>query len=193
LELELTSQIISIVIVGLQTAILALWVKQPVTHFSIAAAVLQLVSALAVVVLAIYEYPRTTRPSRTTTTYLLSAIAADCVLMRTLYIRDYIPKIGPVVSAAAACKLLLLLLESWHKTSYLKPTDEPFGPVDVASPINRAFLFWLNRLLRYGYGHILSLSDLYPLDQDLYSERLRVRMQHNWDKCNYPKMASSTC
>jgi ATP-binding cassette subfamily C (CFTR/MRP) protein 1 len=152
---------------------------------SIAAAVLQLVSALAIVFLAIFEYPRTTRSSRTTTTYLLSAVATDCVLMRTLYMRDYIPKIGPVVSAAAVCKLLLFLLESWPKASSLKPTDEPFGPVDVASPINRAFLFWLNRLLFYGYGHILSLSDLYPLDQDLYSERLRVRMQHYWDKCMF--------
>jgi ATP-binding cassette subfamily C (CFTR/MRP) protein 1 len=122
-----------------------------------------------------------------TSTYLLAVILGDCVLMRTLYIRDYIPKIGPVVSAATACKIVLLLLESWPKTKNLKPSDEPYGPVDVASPINRAFLFWLNKLLRHGYGNILSLNDLYPLDQDLNSQRLRVRMQHFWDKCMFQK------
>jgi ATP-binding cassette subfamily C (CFTR/MRP) protein 1 len=150
---------------------------------SIAAAVLQLLSALAIAVLAIYEYPRTTRPSRLTSTYLLAAVVADCVLMRTLYMRGYVPKIAPIVSATAGCKVVLLLLESWPKTSYLAPDDIPFGPVDVAGPFNRAFLWWLNSLLLYGYGHILTLSDLYPLDQELYSERLRVRMQHYWDKC----------
>lgn len=105
--------------------------------------------------------------------------------MRTLYMRGSAPKIAPVVSASMGCKLILLLIESWPKTSYLKPTVDPLGPVDVAGPLSRAFLWWLNSLLLRGFGNILSLPDLYPLDQDLYAEKLRAKMQVSWEKSKW--------
>jgi ATP-binding cassette subfamily C (CFTR/MRP) protein 1 len=181
----LTKQVISLPILALQLAILVLWSKSPVTAVAVAAAALGLLSAVAISLLAVTEYQRTIRPSRTTTTYLLGAILADCVIIRTLYIRDYVPNVAAVTSATAACKIVILLLESWPKTRYLKPMSQTPGRVDVAGPFSRAFMWWLGPMLVRGYSHILSLADVYPLDHDLYSEKLRERMEQCWEKCKY--------
>lgn len=160
---------------------------------AVAAAVLELLCAVAVSFLAVTEYQRTIRPSRTTTTYLLGAILADCVMIRTLYIRNYVLDIAAITSATVACKILYLLLESWPKTRYLKPMSQTPGRVDVAGPFSRAFMWWLNPMLVHGYSHILSLTDVYPLDHDLYSEILRERMEQCWEKCKHacPKLNSA--
>lgn len=150
---------------------------------AIAYAVLEFLCAVAISFLSITEYQRTIRPSRTTTTYLLGSILADCVIIRTLYIRHYVPEIAAVTSATLACRLLYLLLESWPKT--LMPMNPTTGRVDVAGPFSRAFMWWLNPMLVRGYSNILSLADVYPLDHDLYSEILRERMETCWEKCKY--------
>lgn len=46
-------------------------------------------------------------------------------------------------------------------------------------------MWWLNPILVRGYSHILSLTDVYPLDHDLYSEILRERMEKCWEKCKH--------
>jgi ATP-binding cassette, subfamily C (CFTR/MRP), member 1 len=140
---------------------------------------------LAIICVVAVDHNRTTRPSKITTIYLIFALMGDGVLLRTLYMRDYIPRLNPIITTSAACKLLLLLVESWPKTSYLKPTPEPLGPIDTASPINRALFWWLNPLLLYGNRNILKLSDLLPLDHDLHSEPLRERMSEKWEICVY--------
>lgn len=179
----LTEQVISILILALQLAILVLWSLTPITTVAIAAAVLELSSVVAISMLGVTEYQRTIRPSRTTTTYLLGAILADCVIIRTLYIRDYVSNIAYITTAAVACKVVYLLLESWPKTGYLKLMSHPPGRVDVAGPFSRAFMMWLNPMLIRGYSNILSLTDVYPLDHDLYSEALRDKMEQCWEKC----------
>jgi ATP-binding cassette, subfamily C (CFTR/MRP), member 1 len=163
--------------------ILVLWSKHPITRVAIGAAVIELLSSLVVVLLIIFEYKRTTRPSKLTSTYLLAALMSDGVLLRTLYMRGYLPHLNPVVTTSAASKFVLLVLQSWPKTSYLKPVEAPYGKIDLASPIARAFLWWLNPLLVFGNTHILSLSDLYPLDHDMHSHGLRETMQKSWIKC----------
>lgn len=150
---------------------------------AIPAAVFGLLGAVAISFLGAAEYQRTIRPSRTTATYLLGSILSDCVITRTLYIRNYVPNIAAITCATLASKVLYLLLESWPKTRYLKPMSKTPGKVDVAGPFSRAFMWWLNPMLVHGYNHILSLDDVYPLDHDLYSEVLRERMGRCWEKC----------
>jgi ATP-binding cassette, subfamily C (CFTR/MRP), member 1 len=141
---------------------------------------------LAITVLVIVEHSRTPRPAKLTSIYLLASITGDFVMMRTLYLRGYVPDLAAVLAATSACKFVLLLVESCHKTSYLKPKSRPFGPVDVAGPFSKGLLWWLNPLLLLGNRKILTLDDLYPLDEDMYSEELRGRMQIAWEKCTYP-------
>lgn len=183
----LTRQGFSFPIVALQLANLVLWSKHPITEVAIASSVLGFLGAVAISFLSVAEYQRTIRPSRTTTTYLLGSILADCVFVRTLYIRNYygIPIIAAITSALLACKLVYLLLESWPKTRYLMPMNPTPGRVDVAGPFSRAFMWWLNPMLVRGYSHILSLDDVYPLDHDLYSEVLREQMEICWEKCKH--------
>jgi ATP-binding cassette subfamily C (CFTR/MRP) protein 1 len=114
---------------------------------------------------------------------------ADGVLLRTLYMRNYVPVLSAVITAAAGCKLVLLFLESWPKTAWIMPGFH-VGRIDVASPFDRAFFWWLNPMMLYGNSNILTLSDLYPIDNDMRSEGLRIRMEHYWDKCAYKNTSS---
>ncbi|TLD36942.1 P-loop containing nucleoside triphosphate hydrolase protein [Venturia nashicola] len=173
---------LSLPIVALQLANLVLWSKNPITEVAVASAVLGFLDAVAISFLSVAEYQRGIRPSRTTATYLLGSILADCVVTRTLYIRNYVPTIAAITSAILACKFLYLLLESWPKTRYLLPMSPIPGRVDVAGPFSRAFMWWLNPMLVRGYSNILSLADVYPLDHDMYSEILRERMEKCWEK-----------
>lgn len=60
---------------------------------------------------------------------------ADGVQIRALFGRTYAPTIASLVAASSGTKFILLIPESWSKTSHLLPTDEPLGPEDVSGPL----------------------------------------------------------
>ncbi|KAF2671106.1 P-loop containing nucleoside triphosphate hydrolase protein [Microthyrium microscopicum] len=173
---------LAIVVVALQATNLALWAKQPLTQYSIATAALELLGSLAIVALIAVEHNRLTRPAKLTSIYLLATITADFVIIRTLYLRNYVPTLAAVLCATAAVKFVLLVFESLPKTPYLIEPNRPYGKVDLAGPFNKGLLFWLNPLLVLGNRQILTLQDLYPLNHELYSDELRVRMEAAWEK-----------
>ncbi|KAF2434238.1 P-loop containing nucleoside triphosphate hydrolase protein [Tothia fuscella] len=151
---------ISIVLLGIQVTSLALWIHEAFSSVAIAAAVMSLVSMSAVCGLTIFEHSRTIRPSTWIFLYLLASVAADSVQLRPLYLRRWSFSISTLASALIAGKLVLL----------------------TASVFGRSVFWWLNSLFRLGSGKILSLDDLYPLDQDLRSKSLRSRMLQAWHK-----------
>lgn len=152
---------------------------------------MQLLSAVTIVILTALEHSRTTRPSTIITFYLIAAIVADGVQIRTLFIRTYVPTIARLVAASAAIKLTLLTLESWPKTSCLLPTDEPLGPEDVSGPLARDTFWWLHSLLLLGNRSLLSVKDLPPLDQKILSQGLRNRMERSWMRSMYAPAVQS--
>lgn len=112
--------------------------------------------------------------------YLLCSVVADSIQLRTLSMRHYVPVITDVTSAGLALKVLLMFLEAWPKTSYLKLTGEQYGPEEVASFFSRSVFWWINPILLRGNRQLLSLSDVFQLDHELYSSRLQIVMHEAW-------------
>jgi ATP-binding cassette subfamily C (CFTR/MRP) protein 1 len=144
---------------------------------------MQLLSAFTIIILIALEHSRTTRPSTLISLYLIAAIVADGVQLRTLFGRKYVPIVARIVSASAGTKFLLLLLESWPKTAYLLPNEDGLGPEDVSGLFVRDTFWWLNPLLLVGNRRLLSFKDLPPISQNLFSGRLQKRMTESWAKC----------
>jgi ATP-binding cassette subfamily C (CFTR/MRP) protein 1 len=167
----------------LQILILALWIQHRLTDVAIASSVLQLLGAVTFVILTTLEHSRTTRPSTLITIYLIAAIVADGVQLRTLFDRNYVPVIARIISAGAGTKFVLLILESWSKEAYLISNDDGLGPEDVSGPFVRDTFWWLNPLLLLGNRALLAFKDLPPIDQQLFSTRLQKRMADSWAKC----------
>jgi len=182
--------VIATIIFGLHTANLALWVKNPLTKVSVASAIIDFLAAFAIGINIILEHNRTSRPSQITSLYLVSTLTGQFVIVRTLYLRGYVPEIAAITAATASCKVVLLGVESWPKVSYLRSPTRPYGPGDKAGPVSKAFLWYLTPILLLGNRKILTLDDLDTLDHDLYSDVLRVRLQNKWEKCKSPTWKS---
>lgn len=176
---------LSIVLVALNIALVALWVKHSITKASIAAAVLGLVASLLVTVLEIVEHPRSLKPSTVVSLYLLASVIGQCVQIRTLFIRDYVTQIASNLAADTAVKVILLVLESLPKESFLKPKEGGYAPEGTAGVFSRAFLFWLTPLFLRGSKKILDADDLCTLEDILLGDFLQAHMRDAWNKCEH--------
>src|ERR1700742_1140554 len=152
---------VSFVILGIQASILALWAHNPITNTTLSAAILGFLSVIGVTLLVTFEHSRTNRPSTLTSVYLLAAIVTDCVQIRTLYIRHYVPRVAGLICAGTAAKFLLLVLESLSKRKYLVQ-DREYTPKETEGIFGRSVFWWLNSLFLKGRQRILSLQELYP-------------------------------
>jgi ATP-binding cassette subfamily C (CFTR/MRP) protein 1 len=170
--------------VALQLVCLALWTRNSITKYAIAAAALSSVSMIGVVLLVALEYKRTVRPSSLTSIYLLVAIIADAIQIRTFLLRGYSKPFSIVLSVTMASKIVLLVLESWPKQKYLKPTRIQYGPEETMGVFGRSVFWWLNSLFWWGSRRILTSDDLFPLDRELRSDRLLNQIVAAWEKSN---------
>jgi ATP-binding cassette, subfamily C (CFTR/MRP), member 1 len=145
-------------------------------------AVLSFISALAVLILVGIEHSRSLRPSSLVLLYLLAFIITEAVQIRTLFLRGYVVEVARLDCGSLACSLLLLVLESLSKKAYLKPIKDDYSPEEFASVFSRSVFWWLNPILFLGNRKILSLTDLYPLNHVLDSEKLKARILRSWEK-----------
>lgn len=167
----------------LEIACLVLWVRASITRYAIAAGTISLISSFAVVFLVMLEHTRSVRPSTITSIYLLTSIVADAVQLRTISLRHYSSSLTSVLSAVLAFKISLLILESWSKKKYIKPTFIEYGPEDTTGVFAGSILWWLNSLFWRGNGHVLTSNDLFPLDQELRSVILKANAIKAWKRC----------
>jgi ATP-binding cassette, subfamily C (CFTR/MRP), member 1 len=145
-------------------------------------AALSLVSALSLVILVGLEHGRSVRPGTIILVYLLASIIAEAVQIRTLYLRHYVVEIARLLCASLACKVLLIVLESWSKKSALIQTEYDYSPEELAGIFNRSTFGWLNPILYLGNRKILAVTDLYPLNSSFRSEGIQARILAAWEK-----------
>ena len=174
---------VSASLVALRVASLTLWSIHPATNVSIASAVCSLLSALLIFVLSKYEHTRSVRPSSLICAYLIFTVLFDATQLRTLYLRDEEHVISGVASAALGVEVILLCLEATSKRSSLRGPYKAYPPEATSGIINRSFFWWLNPLFIAGFRKLLSLEDLYVVDDDLCSERLQSRIEASWKHC----------
>ena len=155
------------------------------TTAAVPSAVFSLLAALAIFMLSRFEHSRSVKPSFVLNIYLFTSLLFDAVQVRTLYLRQDDPGILGLFTATIGIKTVLLLLEAKDKRSYLRAPYNTFSPESTASIFNRSFFWWLNPILAAGFRRILTLDDLFAIDQELLSESLQKRMQVSWNKCMY--------
>ena len=154
--------------------------KSPVlfTPTSIAAAVLSFVNALVFIGLSSLEHTRSLRSSTLLNYYLLLSLLFDAVQLRTCWLRDPSSAITTLFTAALAVKFGMLVLEAQGKSRWIKKDGR--SPESISGIWSLSFFSWLNSLIIAGYRKILSLEDLFPLDQQLSIDAQRAGFQKSW-------------
>ncbi|KAF2734747.1 putative multidrug resistance protein [Polyplosphaeria fusca] len=142
---------------------------------------LAFVASLAVFGLSYLEHSRSLRPSALLNLYLFFSVLFDAVVLRTLWIADLSTTMRDVFTASFALKGVIFFLEAKEKRRYLK-TNQSCGPEETSGLYNQTFVWWLNKIIRSGYRHVLKPTDLYPVDESMKSEVLNAKFWTEWQK-----------
>ena len=150
---------------------------------SIAASSVTLFSTICFCLLSYAEQDRAVRPSSLLNILLLATLLFDIACARTLWLRSVDGlsyAIACVSTAAVGLKSFILVLEAVEKTHLLLPKYLAYPPEAVVGIYNRSFFWWLNSLFRRGFGRVLGVEDLFPLDKHLEASYLHNRFQTAW-------------
>ncbi|RFN51788.1 ABC transporter, transmembrane domain, type 1 [Fusarium flagelliforme] len=148
------------------TLVIALSPSVRATSASTAVSAVGIVCSLAFLWLAATEHVRSPHPSAILTLYLLASIPLDIPRARTLWFLD--DSVVPAIfTTRLVLKAWLFALEVKEKRDSLIKARHDFTSEETAGIINRAFLWWLNRLFLIGFRKPLVLGDLFPVDREL--------------------------
>ncbi|KAI9848831.1 MAG: hypothetical protein M1837_006347 [Sclerophora amabilis] len=180
-------KLFSFVVFGaLQLALLVLLVlpETPTTRASIASVALAFCSTLAFGYLSHLEHERSVRPSSILNIYFLFTLVFDAARTRTLWSIPNSRMVAIFFTVTVGWKVLILLLEAKEKRSLLRPLYQHYPPEAISGVLNGNFFWWLNPLLTTGFGKVLFLDDLFPVDKDLTSAAARKGLQLRWETVN---------
>lgn len=178
-------QLVIALFATLQLGLLILWSldHREGTAIAIAAATLSLVDALIFCFLSYVEHGKNLRPSAVLGVYLLFSVLFDIVRIRTLWLIGEDSNVARLFTTSLVLKCGILFLEAREKRDYLRPEDRMKGPEELSGILNKSVFYWLNQLLTTGYRKILSLEDLYPLDEKLEAKFLGSKFANVWNTC----------
>lgn len=154
------------------------------TTASVTASVLAVLDAASVCLLSYFEHYRSIRPSFLLELYLSCTLLFDAARTRTLWL-EHQTLMSALFSSSLALKLMVLLIEAAEKRKDLISKDKKYGPEETSGMYSRSLFWWLNSLLRRGYGEVLGDKDLFPITQDMLAENVSARFQRAWDDCAY--------
>lgn len=179
---QVIQQVIMCAFTALQATCLALWLLPDAqrSRASTAAAALSLASAVGLCYLSHLEHLRSITPSPVINTYLLLSLPMDVARVRTAWTRSECLPLAIAYTVAVAIKLVSLLAEAIEKRAILLPRYKAISPESTSGVYSRGVFFWLNSLLWTGFGHILSVDDLYPVDAGLKSDQAHYQLAREW-------------
>lgn len=126
-----------------------------------AGAALVFVDGLLLVFLLHAEHTRSVQPSTLITVYLLVTLLFDCVAARTLWGSEGAGVIARLLISTAAVKLVMLATEAWEKRAILLAHYQRLSPEATSGILSLSVFWWLNPLLKTGFGRFLTDQDLY--------------------------------
>lgn len=145
-----------------------------------AATALSVVDALALGVVSFFEHYRSLRSSDLLNAYLFFTLLFDTVQCRTRWLIQK-DSTAALLIGSIGVKLLILLLEVQGKMRWRVLDDRKRSPEESAGIFNLSVFFWMNKLLINGRRKVLSLEDLYPLDENMMAEGLLAKFQSQWE------------
>ncbi|KAI0843264.1 P-loop containing nucleoside triphosphate hydrolase protein [Hypoxylon sp. FL0890] len=176
---------------GLQLSLLVLSVLRSRNSKAlfVSSSALSVSSAVCMVVVSHLEHSRSPRPSNLLNAYLLVTILFDVAQTRTLWLastnHDELT-FSRLFTTAVSIKALLLIIESQHKSKWVRWDAKQHSPEETSGLFDLGAFLWLNRLFLMGYKKVLTLDDLYPLDQNMASERLQVNLAKHIEAIHRP-------
>ena len=152
------------------------------TSASVSAAALDFTAACVLFILSCFEHSRSVTPSTIIGIYLLVSFPFDVVRVRTFYLlRPFAARgIANLLALSLAVKFGVLVTEAVEKRSILLEPYKDLPPESTSGIYNKSVFWWLNPLLRVGFGKNLDMSDLYDLDEALASANVRNRFKREW-------------
>lgn len=169
---------------AIQLTVLLLRATNPeaATKASISAAALDFAAACVLFILSCFEHARSVTPSTVIGLYLLFSFAFDAVRVRTFYLIDgYAAQgIARLLSLSLTAKLGVLVTEAVEKRSILTEPYRELPPEQTSGIYNKTVFWWLNPLLKLGFGHNLRTDDLFTLDETLASASVHRRFTTHW-------------
>lgn len=164
----------------LQLPLLALSVKAGrLQDVFVASAALGFIASLCMCVLSFWEHSRTPRPSMLLNGFLFLTLLFDIAQARSLWLsagsydgRTY----TRLFTATIAVKAVVILLESFQKRRWLDWDSKDHSPEETAGLYGLGAFLWLNSLFLRGYNKILTIRDLYPLDQQMLAIKLEANL-----------------
>jgi ATP-binding cassette subfamily C (CFTR/MRP) protein 1 len=146
--------------------------------FFISSSALTFASVFFIFALSYLEHFRSPRPAIILNAYLFLTILLDITQTRTLWLASVsVDEItfSRLFTTTVVVKVLLIFLESQHKTRWLRWNTKEHSPEETSGLYSLGVFAWLNKLFLMGYKRSLTLDDLYPLDQAIASNILYTK------------------
>lgn len=169
----------------LQLALLLLWCLSKDTialSISVTSAALGLTSALVIATLSHMEHKRSIRPSFLASLFMLVTLVFDAARARTHWLLRQNDAVAGILVAIVSLKLAILTFEATEKRSILLSVYQNSSTESTGGLFNRAFFYWLNPLLLKGFKSVLSVDDLFPINETLSSTEVTEQLKSGWDK-----------
>ncbi|GKT51184.1 ABC transporter fum19 [Colletotrichum spaethianum] len=156
--------------------------------FAVGASVLGFLAALLMIGLSYAEHSKAPRPSMLLTGYIFFQILFDVAQTRTSWLmaRTFSTQLfARLFTASLAVKIVILFVEAQRKAKWIAWTADEHSPEETSGLFSLGVYFWLNRLFLYGYRNVLTIKDLYALDQGMIAETMQVTLAQELDKGTY--------
>ncbi|KAI1403266.1 P-loop containing nucleoside triphosphate hydrolase protein [Hypoxylon fuscum] len=147
--------------------------------FFISSSAVTFVSAICMIIVSHLEHLRSPRPSALLNSYLFLTILLDIAQTRTLWLASISSDevtFSRLFTAALSAKVVILVLESQHKSRWVQWDTKEHSPEETSGLFGLGAFLWLYQLFLTGYKKILTLDDLYPLDQNMASKNLQAKL-----------------
>lgn len=139
-------------------------------------------SSICIIGLSFLEHSRSARPSILLNCYLLLTVLFDVAQTRTFWLastnfQELI--FSRLFTVSVAVKAILIIIESQHKSRWVQWDMKRHSPEETSGIFGLTAYTWLVRMFLAGYTKILTLDDLFPLDQSLATGDLQLRLMDN--------------
>ncbi|KAI0113106.1 putative ABC multidrug transporter [Daldinia grandis] len=144
-------------------------------NIDIASSVLRLLTGFCMIGLSYFDHGKSPRPSILLGAYLFWTFLFDITQARTFWLASQTrPEVAfsAVFTATLVTKVAIILLEAQRKAKWVIWNAKEHSPEETSSIFDLGVYSWLNWLFLEGYRKVLSIKDLYPLDQNMAAGRL---------------------
>ncbi|TDZ30419.1 ABC transporter FUM19 [Colletotrichum spinosum] len=159
-----------------------------VDGFAITASVLSFIAAVFMLGLSYFEHANAPRPSMLLTAYIFLQIVFDVAQTRTSWLmaRTFSTELfARLFTASLAVKVAILLAEAQKKAQWMKWAEEEHSPEETSGLFSLGVYWWLNKLFFRGYRNVLTIDDLYALDQGMIAETMQITLDQELEKGTY--------